>query len=148
LLAPSRSRGTWNGFEAFAPVRDVEADVDESDLVAVLTFAKVKFSRLIHFYLLGFSKPARDATGSDSAMIAGIGFGDIPVRHACTLTFWPSSTDVKRFAYAKGTAHSEVQQRSNDEGWLAESLFARFSVVNHRGSWSGTDPLHRERRPN
>lgn len=136
-LASLQSKGTFNGVAAFTPTGLAE----QEGVVASLTYAQVRPSKMWHFYVLGFPKTARRATGRDSTMIAGVGFGDVPVRHACTFTVWPSNADVVRFAYASSGVHGTVQARSREQRWLSESLFARFAVVDHRGSWSGTDPL-------
>ena len=80
-------------------------------------------------------------TGTASPMLAGIGFGDIPVRHACTFSVWPSTTELARVVQGRNEPHGAVARRSDDEGWLTESLFARFVVVDHAGIWAGADPL-------
>jgi hypothetical protein len=137
-LVPFQSKGTWRGVGAFPPAAGAVAG---EGVVASLTYARIKPSRMWSFYMRGFPKTARRATGRDSTMIAGIGFGDVPVSHACTFSLWPSSADVARFAYADSGAHGPVQARSRREAWLSESLFARFTVGDHAGSWAGRDPL-------
>jgi spheroidene monooxygenase len=110
-------------------------------VVAALTYAQIRPSRLFQFYVRSFPTTARQAIGDSSAMLAGIGFGDVPVRHACTVSFWPTAGDVDAFAYGSGGPHGGVQRRSKQGGWLSESLFARFAVSDHSGSWAGCDPL-------
>ena len=74
-------------------------------------------------------------------MVAGLGFGGrVPLRDACTFSIWPSSSDVQAFAFGR-SAHGAVQRRSTDEGWMSQSLFARFAVTDHSGTWAGTDVL-------
>ena len=139
-LAPFRASGTWRGETAFAPDSDGSV-ADASALIASVTYARIRPSRLAHFYLLGFPRVARRMTGNDSPMLAGIGFGDIPVRHACTFSVWPSTTELIRVVQGRSEPHGSIARRATDEGWLAESLFARFVVVDHAGIWAGGDPL-------
>jgi hypothetical protein len=136
-LVTLQSKGTWHGDAAL----QASGDAPASEFVASLTYARIRAARMFHFYVLGFPRVAKYARRRDSKMVAGIGFGDVPIRHACTVSFWPASADVATFAYAKTGPHGPVQQRSNDEGWLSESLFARFAVIDHDGTWSGGDPL-------
>lgn len=140
LLEPFESKGTWRGCAAFGAPSGTTA---REGVVASLTYARIRPSRMWSFYMRGFPKTARRATGRESTMIAGVGFGDVPVRHACTFSLWPSSADVARFAYASSGAHGPVQARSREEGWLSESLFARFNVAAHEGTWAAGDPLAR-----
>ena len=139
-LAPLRASGTWRSVAAFAPKGD-GTDADDTGLVASLTYAQIRPSRLHSFYLFGFPRTARRMTGKDSPMLAGIGFGDVPVRHACTFSVWPSNADLVRVLHGRSEPHGIVARRSIDEQWLSESLFARFAVVDHSGAWAGSDPL-------
>jgi hypothetical protein len=141
-LAPIRASGTWRGSAAFAPdAVSGDADGDTGEMIASLTYARIRPSRMAHFYMLGFPRVARRMTGNDSPMLAGIGFGDIPVRHACTFSVWPSTAALIRVVQGRAEPHGAIARRSNDEGWLTESLFARFVVVDHAGIWAGADPL-------
>jgi hypothetical protein len=137
LLVPLQSKGTFNGVVAFAASRAVP----DTGVVASVTYAQVRPSQMWNFYVRSFPKTARRATGPDSAMLAGVGFGDVPIRHACTFSLWPSNADVARFAYSPAEVHGPVQARSRTDNWLSESCFARFAVVEHAGRWSGRDPL-------
>ncbi len=137
LLVPLQSKGTFNGVAAFAGHRALH----DGGPVASLTYAQVRPSKMWQFYVRSFPKTARRATGADSTMLAGVGFGDVPVRHACTFSLWPSNADIARFAYAPTDVHGPVQAQSRHDGWLSESLFARFAVADHSGTWSGCDPL-------
>jgi hypothetical protein len=145
-LVPIRSNGTWRGEPRFAPTSTAPTGA-RAGIVASLTYAQVRPTRLFHFYVRGFPSAARQATGAHSSMLAGLGFGPVPVRHACTVSFWPTTDDVDGFAYGNGRPHDAVQRRSRNEGWLSESLFARFAVSDHGGEWAGSDPLAGRMRP-
>ena len=139
-LVPLRAKGVWGGVTPFASSAD-EFDVPH-DYVAALTYGNVKTSRMVDFYLRGFPATAKTAVGSDSGMVAGIGFaGSVPIRHPCTFSFWRNGADVVRFAYAASSPHRDVQRRATQDGWFLESTFARFAVTAHEGSWGGSDPL-------
>lgn len=137
-LDPLRSRGTWRSATPFQPNGPAPP---ETGLVAVLTCARVRPAKMPHFYVGNFPRTARAVRRADSGMLAGIGFGEVPIRTACTMSFWRSEADVGRFAYGRTGPHGDVQRRSVEEGWQSESLFARFAVVTHHGSWAGSDPL-------
>jgi hypothetical protein len=137
LLVPMQSKGTFNGAVAFAANRALP----DSGVIASLTYAQIRPSKMWNFYVRSFPKTARRATNTDSAMLAGVGFGDVPIRHACTFSLWPSNADVARFAYSPRDVHGPVQSQSRHDDWLSESLFARFTVAEHGGTWSGRDPL-------
>jgi hypothetical protein len=137
LLVPMQSKGTFNGAAAFAANRALP----DTGVVASVTYAQVRPSKMWNFYVRSFPKTARRATNPDSAMLAGVGFGDVPVRHACTFSLWPSNHDVAQFAYSPTDAHGPVQAQSRRDDWLSESLFARFAVTEHGGTWAGQDPL-------
>ncbi len=136
-LDPLRSRGTWRSVSPFQPTGSAR----ETGLVAVLTCARVRPAKMAHFYMGNFPRTARAVRHLDSGMLAGIGFGEVPVRTACTMSFWRSEADVGRFAYGRAGPHGAVQRRSTEERWQSESLFARFAVVSHDGIWAGGDPL-------
>ena len=137
LLVPLQLKGTFNGSAAFIGHRLPP----EGIVIAALTYVQVRPSKMWHFYVKSFPETARRATGADSTMLAGVGFGDMPIRHACTFTLWPSTADIVQFAYAPASRHGTVQAQSRHDNWLSESLFARFAVAAHEGNWSGSDPL-------
>jgi hypothetical protein len=137
LLVPMQSKGTFNGAAAFAPSRALP----DTGVVASVTYAQIRTSKMWTFYVRSFPKTARRATNPDSAMLAGVGYGGAPIRHACTFSLWPSNADVARFAYRPRDVHGPVQAQSRHDDWLSESLFARFAVTEHGGTWSGRDPL-------
>ncbi len=137
-LAPLRSTGSWRGAKPFVPS---PAASETTGLVASITYARIRPSKLAHFYLVGFPGAARRITQPESPMLAGIGFGDVPIHHACTFSVWPSSTQLDRVILGRSEPHGAVVRRSNEGRWLSESLFARFLVIDHSGTWGTGDPL-------
>jgi hypothetical protein len=137
-LVPVGAHGTWNGQTPFRPANQTPAGRGQ---VVSLTCARVRLRHMADFYLRAFPALARLARRDDSLMIAGLGFGGaLPLRDACTISLWPEASDVDAYAYRQ-SAHDAVQRRSTVEGWLSQSLFARFVVSDHAGSWAGGDPL-------
>jgi hypothetical protein len=137
-LTPRSTRGRWNGVE---PFQHAGTATDAGGPVASLTCARVRPRHLVDFYVRAFPGLAREARRPGSAMVAGLGFGGaVPLRDACTLTFWPSGADVDAYAFRR-SPHDAVQRRAMAQHWMRQSLFARFDVTDHGGTWSGVDPL-------
>ncbi|MEO7573781.1 MAG: hypothetical protein ABIX10_15230 [Acidimicrobiales bacterium] len=139
-LAPLRSKGSWRGATPFAPS---PAAGEIAGLVASITYARIRPSKMAHLYLLRFPGAARRITRPGSPMLAGIGFSDVPIHHACTFSVWPSSTELDRTVLGRSEPHGAVVRRSDERRWLSESLFARFHVIDHSGTWGIGDPLDR-----
>ena len=138
-LVPLAAHGEWNGARPFRPAAGGRRHGEGT--VVSLTCARLRGRRMIDFYVRSFPGLAKEARRVGSPMIAGLGFGGpVPLRDACTISFWPSSADVDAFAFRR-SAHDAVQRRSVVEGWMSQSLFARFAVVEHDGVWAGHDPL-------
>jgi hypothetical protein len=144
-LMPLRSKGQWRKAPHFVPTARAAASSEPSGLIASVTYAHIRPSKMAHFYLRGFPGAARRLTGPSSPMLAGVGFGDIPLRNACTFSVWPSSRDLDRIVLARSEPHATAIRRSNDEDWLSESLFARFLITDHGGTWGSDDPLASQR---
>lgn len=57
-----------------------------------------------------------------------------------TLSFWRDLGDSVQFAY-RGAEHMGAVRRMRDEGWAAETWFARLGLVSSRGQVAGRDPF-------
>jgi hypothetical protein len=71
----------------------------------------------------------RNCDGVESA----IGIGEAPIGMQGTFSIWRDGEAVRAFAY-KGAAHSEVIRKTQSENWYSEELFARFALLEVRGS--------------
>ena len=137
-LRPLHSRGTWDDQK---PFRATEGHPRADGLIASLTCARVRPQHMIDFYLKSFPALARQASRRESPMIAGLGFGgSMPLRDAFTISVWPSAHAVDEYAF-HGSPHDAVRRKATEQKWLSQSLFARFVVTDHGGTWAGVDPL-------
>ncbi|SDS94386.1 spheroidene monooxygenase [Mucilaginibacter mallensis] len=134
LCEPLQSHGKWDDKEPFG-----NADrKDHIGLVAVLTRATIRISRLKNFWanVDNVTKLMKDAPG----FITSFGIGEAPVYRQATFSVWQSIEDVKAFAYAS-KEHAEVIKKTRTEKWYSEELFARFKPIASFGAINGKDPL-------
>lgn len=133
-MLPTKAHGKWSGnnpFTAFA-----EKNLEKP--VAVLTRAKIRFSKLNRFW--SFVPETSAELENAAGKIASIGIGEAPFVRQATFSLWQSEQDVQNFAY-KSPIHREVVRLTRAENWYAEDLFARFTPVASEGTWNGRDPL-------
>lgn len=126
-LEPQASVGRWSGREPFGtpvPRRRVGP-------VVALTRARLRPSRAVRFWsaVPPVSAALHDAPGLRTAF----GVGEAPLGLQGTFSMWDDEQALKAFAY-EGKAHREVMDRTPTEGWYAEELFARFAVLEEKGS--------------
>jgi hypothetical protein len=81
-----------------------------------------------------------EALGGAKGLLCSIGFGEVPWIRQATFSIWQSQEDFEAFAYGN-ERHQHVVQRTRNEGWYAEELFARFRPVDSAGLWNGRNPL-------
>lgn len=133
-LVPLSARGRWAGREPFGPVAPRAWDAP----VAVLTRARVAVARVVTFWR-AVPPVAADVRGRDG-LLAGFGLGEAPWFWQGTFSVWRDAAALRAFAY-DGPAHRAAIQATEDTGWYAEELFARFGVVRASGTLGGVDPL-------
>lgn len=118
-------------------------------LVAVLTRARLAPRHAVTFWR------AAPPVAADLVALAGapaamgvptsgptlaVGIGEAPIGLQGTFSVWPSLAAVRAFAYQR-PAHASVVRRTDEVGWYAEELFARFAVLGGHGTVDGRDPL-------
>jgi spheroidene monooxygenase len=64
-----------------------------------------------------------------------VGLGEAPLLRQATFTIWDSVADMN--AYARTGAHLQAIQAAAQNGYFAESMFARFVPLQVQGQWQG-----------
>lgn len=132
VLRPLRARGRWSGREPFTPT-DPEAMVDGP--LAVLTRARIRPTHWRRFWS-AVPPVAAELRGSEALLALGI--GEAPVGFQGTFSLWQDEKSLREFAYRQ-PAHLDAIRRTDETGWYAEDLFARFVVASASGRYHGRD---------
>ncbi|MEM1030629.1 MAG: DUF3291 domain-containing protein, partial [Myxococcota bacterium] len=134
FLQAVSGHGSWDGRQPFRCARGVRAPRP----IGVLTRASIRWPRLVSFWR---SVPAVSGdTGAQAQLRFTMGMGERPVLQLMTFSLWDDVNAVTQFAYRDGH-HRQTLRRARDEDWFSEELFARFRVLDSRGTWSGRDPV-------
>lgn len=134
-LAPLKSHGLWDGVNPF----DYKPALSGEDgPVAVLTRASIHLRKTPRFWK--YVAPTSAAVAHAPGVLASIGLGELPIIRQATFSIWESAQAMQQYAY-RGELHREVIQRTRQEGWYSEELFARFRVVKTEGTWNGKSLL-------
>ncbi|MEX5634342.1 spheroidene monooxygenase [Parafrankia sp. FMc2] len=147
-LRPLTSRGLWAGRAPFdvppgtsgtgtyrQPAKE-RADHDEAAVV-VVTRARLTARRAVAFWR-AVPPVAAELHGAGGLLFAA-GIGEAPIGFQGTFSVWRDAAALRAFAY-QGQAHAAVVRRTPRAGWYAEELFARFAVLDSRGTVRGADP--------
>ncbi len=133
-LRPLVSRGRWSGREPFGtPVPQPHAGP-----VAAITRARLTPRKALTFWRA--VPPVSAVLRRTPGLLAAIGIGEAPVGLQGTFSLWSSADALRDFAHREA-AHTDVVRRTEEEGWYAEELFARFAVLGSEGTLDGRDPL-------
>ena len=133
LMRPLASRGTWAGRQPFG---DPVAHRVEGTVAAV-TRARIAPSRWRTFWS-AVPPVSGDLHEVDGLRLA-LGIGEAPIGLQGTFSLWDGHRSLTDFAH-RGAPHREVVARTATEGWYAEELFARFTVVHLDGTHGGARP--------
>jgi len=119
-LSCYKTHGTWDGIKPFV----VCSEIDQSEQpILILTRARVRLKKVPDFIKYTRSSSAGIQTASGN--IWSYGIGEYPIIQQATISLWESEQAVMNYAY-KSSAHIEVMQRSRQNKWYSEELFARF----------------------
>jgi len=132
LLSPVSARGQWAGVEPFVP------QPARPGPVVALTRATMKARTFLRFW--GRVPDISAVIGADPNVIFKIGIGEVPFLHQITFSIWPDAASMANFARGDGP-HGRAIRAVRTEGWFAEELYARFSIVDDWGTWEGRRPL-------
>ncbi len=126
LLTPISSHGQWSKREPFS----VSAKSNDGAIVAI-TRARISF--LGNFRFWKAVPPVTTSLHNSPGLISAIGIGEAPIGLQGTFSLWESAQALRDFAY-KGAAHTQVIADTKKYRWYSEELFARFAVLELRGS--------------
>lgn len=126
VLEPISSHGLWAGKEPFNATAK-----DWNGPVAAITRARIKWSQNFRFWRS--VPPVTISLKSAPGLIAAIGIGEAPIGLQGTFSLWESASSIREFAY-KGAAHQKAIADTATYKWYSEELFARFAVLEQRGS--------------
>ncbi|WP_432522909.1 monooxygenase [Kineococcus sp. SYSU DK006] len=132
-LAPLTSRGRWSGAEPFGGRR---RDAHEGP-VASITRARLHPARAASFWRS--VPPVSQQLHGVPGLRCALGIGEAPLGYQGTFSLWESTDALRAFAH-RTSAHRDVVRRTPREGWYAEELFARFAVLDVRGTLDGRTP--------
>ncbi len=133
FLRPVSARGAWTGAAPFIPHDDTGIGP-----IAALTRATLRPAKAAQFWRR--VPDISQVIGADPNVLFKIGIGEVPLLHQVTFSIWPDAATMARFARADGPhARAIAAVRAGD--WFAEELYARFRLLDTRGTWGGTDPL-------
>ena len=128
LLSPLSSHGLWSKAEPFLPTQALS---NPDAQIAAITRARIKWNHNFRFWRA--VPPVVTDLNSSPGLIAAIGIGEAPIGLQGTFSLWESSKAIRDFAY-KGQAHKVAIEQTASIGWYSEELFARFEVLEMRGS--------------
>jgi hypothetical protein len=126
LLSPISSHGQWSKKEPFS----VSTKASDGAIVAI-TRARISF--LGNFRFWKAVPPVTTSLHNSPGLISAIGIGEAPIGLQGTFSLWESGQALRNFAY-KSEAHTQVIADTKNYQWYSEELFARFAVLELRGS--------------
>ena len=135
ILQPIEGHGKWDGKEVFGAL---PRTTDYDGVIAVLTRATIRLSRLQHFWkhVAGVAH----LMSSSDGFITSLGIGEVPWIKQATFSIWKNKESLKNFAY-KMQEHTEVIRKTRQEKWYSEDMFVRFKIVASYGSIKDINPL-------
>lgn len=132
-LRPLSSRGTWAGREPFGDPVPRRHDGP----VAAVTRARIAARKTLTFWRA--VPPVSADLHAGRGLRLAVGIGEAPIGLQGTFSLWESGDALTEFAHRR-PAHLEAVRRTAEEGWYAEELFARFAVLDVRGTLGGVEP--------
>ena len=128
-LSPISVNGAWSKKSPFDQIP--KASSDWNGKVVAITRARIKWRK--NFIFWNSVPPVTTSLHSSPGLISAIGIGEAPIGLQGTFSIWESGEAVKNFAYS-GAAHKEAIKATHRHAWYAEEMFARFALIESRGS--------------
>jgi len=128
-LAPIAAHGSWSGKQPFEIVQNFQWD----GAVVAITRATIKWRKNVMFWRA--VPPVISSLRNSPGLEMAIGIGEAPIGLQGTLSIWRDSQSIRAFAY-KDPAHAAVITETAKQGWYRDELFARFALIEKRGTIS------------
>lgn len=129
-MTPLASRGWWDDRQPFGEPEPRPYDGP----VASLTRARLR-PRLTPAFWRAVP-PVSARAHQSPGLITTLGIGEAPLGRQGTFSLWESTGAIEAFAYGS-PEHRAVIEQTRTVGWYSQELFARFAVVEARGSFGG-----------
>ncbi|MEN9324539.1 MAG: hypothetical protein RL414_293 [Actinomycetota bacterium] len=127
LLHPLSSHGQWAGKEPFI----IDGTVQGDGKIAAITRARIAWRK--NFLFWSAVPPVTKSLHEQPGLEMAIGIGEAPIGLQGTFSLWKDAKSLRDFAY-KGEAHAGAIEATQRHRWYSEELFARFAVLEERGS--------------
>ena len=131
LLKPLSSHGLWSNRQPFVFDKNY---VKTQGKIAVITRAAIRFNKVKEFRS-NIKRAAAEMRKADGFVLAA-GLGENPFLDQATFSIWENAQSMKNYAY-KSHDHSDVIKLTRERLWYSEELFARFEIINTRGTLNG-----------
>lgn len=131
VMRPLASRGLWAGHEPFgqpSPARRWDGPV------AAITRGRIKPHMWRSFW--ASVPPVALDVHAGGGLTFAMGIGEAPVGLQGTFSTWTDGAAMTEFAHRR-SAHQEVIARTAERDWYSEELFARFALLEARGTVAG-----------
>ena len=128
-LVPISVHGVWSGKQPFHSEPNFQWD----GAVVAITRASIKWRKNLLFWRA--VPPVISSLRQTPGLELAIGIGEAPIGLQGTLSIWSDAESIRNFAY-KGQAHAAVISETAKQGWYRDELFARFALIQKRGSIS------------
>ncbi|WP_317057436.1 spheroidene monooxygenase [Roseovarius rhodophyticola] len=133
FMSTLSARGIWSGAAPFD-----SNPVSDTGPIAALTRATISPLAALSFWRR--VPDISSVIGQDPNVAFKIGIGEIPLLHQITFSVWPDTHVMANFARKDGP-HARAIKAVRDGNWFREELYARFRILDSRGTWHGRDPL-------
>jgi len=136
FMKPIQTKGLWSGVNPFTPSNELDAN---NPLIAVITRATIKTSRLVKFwsFMPISQKPIQRGC---AGLIYTKGVGEVPIVQMATFSVWEDIDSLKKYAY-NSKEHRQAIKKTHQVDWYKEEMFTRFQPFKSTGAWEGKDLL-------
>lgn len=134
FLRVRHAHGVWSGKQPFQTSNSLD---DSNPLMAVITRATIRWSKMIDFwrYVPTSQRPLQN--GFDGLLYTK-GVGEVPLVQMATFSIWRDIEALRKFAY-ESKEHQVAIQKTKLLNWYKEELFARFQPYQYHGVWDGLE---------